>query len=175
MKYLMIVMLSVLMLSCGAAVNTDFEKGTDFTKYKTYNYYPGIDSGLNQLDDKRVKYALDSLLRSRGYTMSSTPDFVINFYAEEAISNSQSSIGIGVGGGGRNVGGGVSGGIPLGGPRLVQIFTLDFVDTAEDKLVWQAVSEAKYREKATPEQREAYYLAIIQKILNKYPPKSKRR
>ena len=173
MKYITLILVTMVLLSCGAAVSTDFTEGTDFSKYKTYNYYPDLESGLSQLDDKRIKSALDSLMQARGFAKSSTPDFLINFFARQELRDSRSSIGIGVGGGGRNAAGGISGGIPIGGTYINQILTLDFVDTAADNLIWQAVSDGKFREKATPKQKDTYYFTVIEKVLKKYPPKVK--
>ncbi len=170
MKYLLLFLIPVL-VSCGAAVSVDYEPTTNFSGYTTYNFYTDIESGLNELDNKRIMHAIDSLMVLKGFEKSDTPQILVNFYAKERVTNSRNTIGIGVGGGGRNVGVGVSGGIPIGGPQVEQEFTLDLVDKLIDLLVWQGVYEGKYPEKATPEQKESYYFGVIQKILQKYPPK----
>ena len=170
MKFLLIICLTVLLISCGATVNYDYDQNTNFSEYKTYNYYPNIESGLNELDEKRIMYVTDSLLGLRGFTKSDSPQIFVNFFARESVSNSRNTIGIGIGGGGRNVGGGISGGIPIGGAQVNQQLTLDFIDTAKDDLVWQAVSDSKYKERASPQQKEAHYVSVLQKILKQYPP-----
>ncbi|RDK84259.1 DUF4136 domain-containing protein [Marinirhabdus gelatinilytica] len=171
MKLLSVLLGSLLLLSCGATVGVDYDETTNFSQYNTYNFYPTIASGLNDLDDKRVMQLTDSLMQQRGFIKSETPQLYINFYAKESVSNSRNTIGIGVGGGGGNVGVGVSGGIPIGGRVVNQQFTMDFIDVLKDDLVWQAVADADYKEKASPAQKEAHYLAVIEKILKKYPPK----
>src|SRR5690606_3872136 len=98
MKSVFSILISVLLVSCGAAVAVDYDKQIDFSKFTTYNFYPNIDSGLNQLDDKRIMQITDSLLKQRGFSKSETPQLYINFYARERISNSRNTIGIGVGG-----------------------------------------------------------------------------
>ena len=173
MKFLPIFILSIVLVSCGATVAVDYDQQVDFSKYNSYNYFPTIDSGLNQLDDNRIIQITDSLLQQRGFVKNETPQLYINFYARERISPSQSSIGIGVGSGGGNVGVGVSGGIPIGGNVLNQQLTMDFIDTEKDDLVWQAVAEGEMKERATPQQKEVYYVSVIQKILAKYPPSNK--
>jgi len=170
MKFLLILCLILLLTSCGAIVNYDYDRNANFSEYKTYNYYPSVESGLSKLDEKRIMYATDSLLGLRGFTKSDSPQILINFFARESISNSQNTIGIGIGGGGRNVGGGIGGGIPIGGTQINQQLTLDFIDAAKDDLVWQAVSDSKFKEKASPKQKEAYYISVLQKILKEYPP-----
>ena len=161
------------LISCGTTVGIDYDEAIDFSKYTTYNYYPSVDSGLNELDDKRIMHVADSLLQLRGFTKSETPQLYINFYANESLSNSRNTIGIGVGSGGRNGGIGVSGGIPIGGSVVDQQFTIDFIDVSKDNLVWQAVADATYKEKATPQQKERHYVMVLRKILAKYPPNKK--
>lgn len=171
MKLLSILMISIILVSCGASVAVDYDKQVDFSKYNSYNYFPTIDSGLSELDDGRIKQITDSLLQERGFVKSDTPQLFINFYTRENLSSSRNTIGIGVGGSGRNVGVGVSGGIPIGGNVINQQLTLDFIDVQKDDLVWQAVAEGEMKERATPQQKEAYYISVIQKIFAKYPPK----
>lgn len=172
MKSLSVLALLIFLTSCGATVAVDYDKQVNFSTYNSYNYFPTIDSGLNDLDDKRIMKIADSLLQQRGFTKSETPQLYLNFYARENVSNSRSTLGIGVGGGG-NVGVGVSGGIPIGGRVLNQQLTLDFIDVEKDDLVWEAIAEGEMKERAAPEQKEAYYVSVIQKILAKYPPKNK--
>jgi Domain of unknown function (DUF4136) len=170
MKYLVSLLLCLLFISCGTTVGIDYDETTDFSQYQTYNFYPTIDSGLSDLDDKRIMQATDSLLQERGFVKSETPQLYVNFYARESISNSRNTIGIGVGGGGGNVGVGVSGGIPIGGRVVNQQLTVDFIDVAKDDLVWQAVADGEYKEKASPSQKETYYYDAVSKMLKKYPP-----
>ena len=173
MKFIYTVLVCALLASCGATVAVDYEKQTDFSVYKTYNYYPSINSGLSELDNKRIIKSTDSLLQTRGFKKSSSPQFYINFFAKEQLSNSRSSIGVGVGSGGRNGGFGISGGIPIGGKSVNQQFTIDFIDVQKDDLFWQAIVDGNYKEKASPLQKEKYYFTIIEKALKKYPPKTK--
>ena len=172
MKSFLLFAFSILLLSCGPTLYIDFEKSQDFSEFTTYQFYPDIDSGLNELDDKRVMAAIDSVLQQRGFTKTDSNRFYINFYASESIGNSRNTIGIGVGGGGGNVGVGVSGGIPIGGKVIRQQLTVDFVDAQKDQsLVWQAVVEGELKEKASPQQKERYYYSVIEKTLRKFPPK----
>ncbi len=161
----------MLLFSCGATVAVDYDRQVDFSKYNSYNYFPTIDSGLNQLDDGRIMKITDNLMQQRGFVKSETPQIYVNFYARESISNSRNTIDIGIGSGGGNVGVGVSGGIPIGGNVLSQQLTLDFIDVEKDDLIWQAVAEGEMKERVTPQQKEVYYISVLQKILAKYPPK----
>jgi len=173
MKLLAIIAATLFLVSCGATVAVDYDQKVDFSIYNSYDFYPNIDSGLSELDNARIIQITDSLLQNRGFIKNETPQLYINFYARESVSASRNTIGIGIGSGGGNVGVGVSGGIPIGGRIVNQQLTVDFIDVEKDDLVWQAQADGEMKERSTPQQKEAYYIAVIQKILKKYPPKRK--
>jgi hypothetical protein len=171
MRNIFFLLLGSLLLSCGATVGVDYDEAIDFSTYTTYDFYPSIDSGLSDLDDKRVMKVADSLLQERGFVKSETPQLYVNFFANEYLSDSANTLGIGIGGGGGNVGVGAGGGIPIGGRVINQQLTFDFIDVAKDDLVWQAVAEDEYKEKASPAKKARYYWGLLAKILKEYPPK----
>lgn len=171
MRYLSLIVVLFLVSCAPIRVNYDYETATDFTTYKTYNYYANIQSGLNELDNNRLMNALDEELQSKGLTLSETPDFFIDIKSDEFQEATRSSVGVGLGGGGRNVGGGVSIGIPVGQSNLNRQIIIDFVDENGVGLFWQAVSEDSFNPNAKPDKREAKFKAIVVKILENYPPK----
>lgn len=173
MKFYSIIFCALLLVSCGASVAVDYDKKIDFSTYNSYDFYSSIDSGLSELDDKRIMQITDSLLQIKGMVRSDVPQLYINFFASENISASRNTLGIGIGSSGGNVGIGVSGGIPIGGRVVNQQLTLDFIDAQKDDLVWQAVAEGEMKERATPQQKEEYYISVLEKILKKYPPRKK--
>ncbi len=170
MKHFLLLVATAILISCGATVNYDYDTKTDFSAYKTYGFYPGIDSGLSELDNIRVMKTTDSVLQLRGFVKSENPDFLINFFAKEFITQSSTSIGFGVGGGGHNGGVGVSGGVPVGGDEINQALTVDFIDNKADNLIWQAVGSDELKVKASPSQKDAYYFKLISKIMTGFPP-----
>lgn len=173
MKKFLYLFLLVSLASCNAIrVTYDYEKTADFSNYKTYNYYSDIDSGMSELDNKRLFNALDAALQAKGLTLSETPDFFIDIQTAQYQSANQSSVGVGLGGGGGNVGGGVSVGIPVGQASVNRQIVFEFVDEDGIGLFWQAVSDSGYNPKASPEVREAQFKAIVEKVLEGYPPKS---
>lgn len=172
MRYLVIFICTFVLKSCGAGVALDYDTENDFTQYSTYNFYPSLQTGLSELDENRILKITDSLLQEKGLRKSDNPQLLINFYSSEYISQSRNTIGIGVGSVGRNTSVGVSGGIPVGGNEVNQLLTVDIIDAARDALVWQAKYEGRFKERATPKQKESYYLSTLTKILQKYPPKT---
>ncbi len=162
---------ALLLFSCGSVrVNYDYDSQTDFTYYKTYDYFENMRTGLSELDTKRLIKLVDSIMRSRGITYSETPDFYIDIQSESYRSPNRNTVGVGVGGTGRNVGGGVSVGIPVGG-GLSREIVFDFVDAKRNDLFWQAVSESNYRENASPDQREAKLREVVIKVMEGFPPR----
>lgn len=171
MKLFKTLVLSLLLVSCGVTVNYDYDSKTDFSNYKTYNYFTDIESGLSELDFNRLVSALDKGMSAKGYTLSDDPDFYVDIKSTEFRNANTNNVGVGVGGGGRNVGGGISVGIPLNSNKLNRQIVLDFVDKDRTKLFWQAVSESAYNPNAKPEKREADFMTLVNKILSQYPPK----
>jgi hypothetical protein len=174
MRFLKITILTLLIVSCAPIrVTYDYEDSTNFQDYKTYQYFADMETGLSELDTNRLLDALDAKLASKGYSISKTPDFYIDIKSRAYQDPQRSSIGIGMGGSGGNVGGGVSLGIPIGQGNINRQITIDFVDHGKKQLFWQAVSESSLNPNATPEVKEQLFNALVEKVLSKYPPEKK--
>ncbi|RNC83481.1 MAG: DUF4136 domain-containing protein [Winogradskyella sp.] len=169
MKRSGLLILLMLLTSCGAYVNYDFEKNTDFSEYKTYNYFTDMNTGFSQLDNKRIMAAIDNKLKSLGFEKSENPSFNIDIQSAEVTNTSNSNVGVGIGGTGRNVGGGVSIGIPVGASRTTREISFEFVDDSKSGVFWQAITKISYIGN-TPEKREANFAKLIEKVFSKYPP-----
>jgi hypothetical protein len=165
MKNVYLLIAVIVLNSCSSIrVNYDYENTTNF---KTYN------TGMSALDTKRLIKALDDGLRSQGYTLSETPDFLIDIKSTDFQQQSNNNVGVGLAGGGGNAGGGLSIGIPIGQGQLSREIVFDFVDEKNDGLFWQAISESNYKPNASPEKREANFIALIEKVLEGFPPELK--
>lgn len=170
-KLLLLLGLSILISSCAAVrVNYDYERGTDFNVYKTYNYYGDMAMGMSELDSNRLLDALDSGMQSKGMSLSDSPDFLINIKSSTYQEASRSNMGVGLGGSGSNVGGGISIGIPVGQAKVNREIVFEFVDENKSGLFWQAISESSYQPNAKPEVKESQFKAIVEKVLSGYPP-----
>lgn len=162
----------VLLMSCSSSkVITDYDDKANFSSFKTYAFYEDVGKGLNELDVKRVTSIMKTELNTLGIQESETPDFFINIISKTTEATSNNSIGIGVGSGGRNGGFGISGGIPIGGKKLYEEFIVEFVNSENDTLFWEAILNSSIKEKRKPEEKELHFQEIIKNILAKYPPK----
>lgn len=172
MKNICLIGLLLLLFTCAPIhVNYDFDREINFSTYKTYNYFSNMNTGLSELDSKRFLEALDAKLATLGITFSETPNFYIDITSRTGQSAQQSSIGLGVGGTGNNVGGSVSMGIPIGQSNLNRQLTIEFVDKTNKQLFWQATSESSSKENTTPQVREHEIKLLVDKIFSAYPPK----
>jgi hypothetical protein len=173
MKFIKVFILVLCVTSCAPIyVNYDYEKRTDFSIYKSYNFYDDMKTGLSGLDEKRLLSILETKLNSMGFSKSETPNFLIDISSNEFQENQNSTVGVGVGGGGGRggLGGGLSIGIPLGQSNVNREIIIEFVDDSKTGLFWQAKSESTYNPKAKPLKREAKLKAIVDKVLAQYPP-----
>lgn len=109
-------------------------------------------------------------MQMKGILLSEEPDFLINIESRAFRVPQRSSVGVGVGGTGRNVGGGVSIGIPVGSSPIEREIIFDLIDSQKDLLFWQAVSESAFRENASPSNREHTLQEIVRKVFSKFPP-----
>ena len=162
------------LFSCSSIrVNYDYDPDTDFSGYRTYNYFTDMDTGLNNLDTNRLIDAIDSVMQQKGIKLSEEPEFLINIQSQSFYNPETSSVGVGVGGTGGNVGGGVSVGIPIGSRSLERELVFDFVDIEKNQLFWQCVSSSSYNENASPETKERKINEIVNKVFAQYPPAKK--
>lgn len=171
MKKILVLFLIVTISSCAPIyVNYDYERGADFNKYKTYNYYSDLETGLSELDTKRLLNVFDEQMQTKGFSLSETPDFYVNIVSSQYEAANRNAVGVGVGGGGRNVGGGISIGLPIGQPKMNREIVFEFIDENGIGLFWQAVSESGFNPNASPEKRELRLIKIVTKVLLGFPP-----
>ncbi|MGJ8743577.1 DUF4136 domain-containing protein [Polaribacter sp.] len=161
-----------LLMSCSSSkVLVDYDDQTNFSEYKTYNFFENTGESLNEFDKRRILSAIDIEMQNLGFEFADVPDFFIDFKSKISKVQNNNTIGIGVGSGGRNGGFGISGGIPIGGKKLNEEITIDFVTPKKEALFWQGILNTKIKEKRTPEEKEIIYGEIIRKILKEFPPK----
>lgn len=172
MRIFLYLLLIGLFSSCGSTyVDYDYDKNVDFSTFKTYAYDFERITGFSEFDEKRFTKAVDSVLESRGWSFSETPDVLIAAQSKDYETQSRNTLGVGIGSGGGNVGVGVSGGIPLGGREQHRELAVTIYEEESNSVIWEAFSESDLKVKATPEQKEVYFAKLASKIFKNYPSK----
>lgn len=162
-----------------AQVRSDYDKNTDFAKYKTYTFKgweKDSDQQLNDFDKERITDAFKSELVARGLTPSeSDPDVGITLYVVVAERTSRSAYtnyngGMGYGRSwGWGAGMGSSTTTYSERDYRVGTIVIDFYDEGTKGLVFQGTLQTEVQEKA--KKREKTIPKNIAKLMTKYPVK----
>ena len=172
MKAFRVLLLFLFLSGCTSPQSyIDYDEQVNFSAIRSYNIIPELKSGLSELDQERLLRSLEAGFKEEGLAVDSNPDILVNVYSEEFQQRSGNSLGIGIGGTGRNVGVGISGGSPLGGPETFLSLTFDIIDAEQNELIWQAVVESRFDKNASPEKRQVAFDRMVAKALEDFPPK----
>jgi Domain of unknown function (DUF4136) len=169
------VLLLFILSSCSSVtVYSDFDKGVDFSQYKTYAFHrKGIDKvQISEMDKKRILQAIDLELGKKGMTKSENPDLLINIFTKEReqIDVTQYNMGWGYGWrGGWNP-------YLWGGQNFVSTSTegtlyIDLIDAKKKELIWEGEGVGYLTQNRS--KKEAVINEFVAKILAQYPPTKK--
>lgn len=161
-------------------VTTDYDKTTDFSKYKTYTFegwQKDSDKILTPFDKDRIQSALKSEFDSRGMKLvDSNADVAITLYivVEDKTSTTAYTNYVG----GMNYGGRWGWGMGMGGASTTYsqddykqgTLVVDMYDEGSKQLAWQGVIQSVVQE--NPQKREKTIPKKIKKLMAKYPIKA---
>ncbi len=173
-KLLPVLLLFVLSACSSISVYSDFDKGADFSQYKTYAFHRrGIDKvPISEMDKKRILQAIDLELGKKGMTKSENPDLLINIYTKEREQVDVTQYNMGWGYGWRY------GWNPYlwGGQNFVSTSTegtlyIDLIDAKKKELIWEGEGVGYLTQNRS--QKEARINEFVAKILAQYPPNKK--
>ena len=134
------------MAAVAQSVETDYDRSFNLAGLKTYGFYeqvrePGDPLAESPLNDRRIRTALDSELRARGFGPSEQPDFLIAYFVttRPGLDIQDNRIGFGIFD-------------RLGGRIEVKQVTegtlvVLFVDPATRQEVWRGLASATIKEK----------------------------
>ncbi|CAM3845519.1 DUF4136 domain-containing protein [Flavobacterium cucumis] len=170
LKFLTALFLVVTFVSCSSVrVNADYDKKATFSNYNTYAYLKsGIDKAeISDLDKKRILYAIDEVMPTKGYIKSDNPDVFISIFTKERERvDVYNNVGFGWGWGWN----------PWWGMGYTNVTTtpegtlfIDIIDAKTKELIWQGEGTG-YLTKNT-EKKDARIKEFVSKILEQYPPK----
>ncbi len=185
LKRISFICMALLLTIAGSAFSQDvrynFDKDTDFSKFKTYEWVliKGA-TPVDDLTDKQIKEAVDAQLATKGLTKVEGVDgnLLIGYQAAVGSQQQFTSYSTGWGYGPGWYGGGWYGG--AGGMTTGQTSTiysgqlaLDMYDAANHDLVWRGVVSKTLDPKAKPEKRQKNLTKAVTKLFKDYPPKPK--
>ena len=185
MKRILFLSTLILFLAISSAFGQDvrynFDKDTNFSKFKTYKWVILKDAPTaNELVTKQLKDTVDAELATKGLTKvdDDTANLFIGYQAgvgqEKQFTSFNSDWGYG---GGWYRGGwyGPGGGMTTGSTSTIYVgqLALDMYDSANKDLVWRGVASKTLSPKAKPEKQEKNLNKAVAKLLKNYPPKLK--
>jgi hypothetical protein len=188
MKIILFVSVLGVLLSTTAAsaqdVRYNFDKDSDFSKFKTYKWVALKDAAkVNDLMDKQVKDALDAELATKGLTKvdDDSANLYIGYQAgvgeEKQFTSYSSDWGYGGGwyrGGWYGGAGGMSTTTGQTSTIYVGQLAVDMYDSAHHDLVWRGVASKTIDPKAKPEKQQKNLAKAVKKLLKNYPPPVKK-
>lgn len=151
-------------------VTYDYDKGTDFSKIKTYAWTRGLEL-QDDLNHRRIVAAVDSQLSAKGLTKvqpGSMADVYVA-YGAEFDRNLQ------VNGSSSDFGGPFMRANRTGSARVDEIVTgtlvVGMVDANSKTVVWRASATKDLDTNANPEKKEKNLNKAVKKMFEHYPPK----
>src|ERR1700756_2100648 len=184
-----VVMKTVLLLSAlgllltvrsafGQDVRYNFDRNTDFSKFKTYKWVPIKDAAkVSDLVDKQIKDAIDAELATKG--LSKVEGDNANLYVgyQPAVGEEKQFNSYSTGGGyGPGWGGGWYGGMgsttTTGSTSTIYKgqLAVDMYDSSGHDLVWRGLASKTIDPKAKPEKQQKNLAKAVKKLLKNYPP-----
>lgn len=175
--------LLVVSSALGQDVRYNFDKDTNFSKFKTYKWVIIKDaSTANDLVTKQLKDAVETELRTKGLTKTDddSANLFIGYQAgigqEKEFTSFSSGWGYGrgwYGGGWYGPGGGMS--TTTGSTSTIYVgqLVLDMYDSADHDLVWRGVASKTLDPKAKPDKQQKNLTKAVKKLLKNYPPAMK--
>ena len=171
MKKIVLLLVFAILYSCSSIrVYSDFDSSVDFSTYRSFAFLKeGVDQvEISDLDKRRILKAIDTVLVNKGYVKSEQPDLLISIHTqakEKVYINSSAGWGWGWGWN------------PWfwGGPQTQTVSTrtegtlyIDFIDAANNQLVWQGIGKGGIRENL--KDRDQRIATFVGEILRHYPP-----
>jgi hypothetical protein len=162
-------------------VRYNFDKNTDFSKFRTYRWVIIKDAPTaNDLVTKQVREAVENELATKGLTKidDDSANLFIGYQAGVSQEKEFTSFNSNWGYGGGWYGGGwygPGGGMTTGSTSTIYVgqLAVDMYDSANHDLVWRGVASKTLDPKAKPEKQQKNMAKAVKKLLKNYPPVAK--
>lgn len=183
MFFSMVMILIAASSAGGQDVRYNFDKNSDFSKFKTYKWVTLKDAAKpNDLIDKQIIAAVDAELATKGLSKvdGDNADLYIGYQVgigqEKEFTSYSSDWGYGGGwyrGGWYGGAGGMSTTTGQTSTIYVGQLALDMYDSANHDLVWRGVVSKTLDPKAKPDKQQKNLKKAVAKLLKNYPPGKK--
>ena len=154
-------------------VTYDFDKATDFAKFKTYTWVRGTNLS-DQLNHQRIVNAVDVQLSAKGLTKvesSANPDMLVAYHA--SFDKDLQINGFSSGWGGYRIGG-TRTGTARAEEILIGTLVVDMVNAQTKTIVWRGTATKEVDVNAKPDARDKNINKAADKLFKNYPPKPAR-
>lgn len=171
-KYIYLFMVAFATACSPIKVTYDYDKNTDFNKFKTYSYTEeSTKLPIGDLNRDRLMRAVDAELTARGLSKSDSPDALIdlNVKAKERTEATATTSGGGMYRGRYGYGGGFSTTNIDYNTYVDGTLFINLIDKVAEKVVWQGRGTKTLDENASPEKKEANINTAVKMIFAKYP------
>jgi hypothetical protein len=175
------VLLTIASTALGQDVRYNFDKESDFAKFKTYKWVAL--KGANPVDDitdKQIKDAVDAQLATKGLSKvdGDNADLFVGYQTaigtEKQFTSYDTGWGAGPGYGRGWYGGG--GGMTTGQTSTIYTgqLAVDMYNPTGHTLIWRGVVSKTLDPKAKPEKRQKNLTKALTKLFKNYPPQVKK-
>ena len=161
----LIILTGIFFVGCATiSVNQDYDPAYDFSKLKTYGFIPiTSEAGIDQLNADRLGEAIKTNLTAKGFTLDEKADFGVALFFTKSTKTDITT----TGGYGYGYGYGYRG---YGGYTDVYQYdegtlVVDFIDMAENKLIWRGIGSGVMSDNPSVEERTANINYAISEIL----------
>jgi hypothetical protein len=173
----------IVLLGCTSSsvvVNSDYDPSANFLGYQTYGWLatPTESTGDPRLNspllDARIRNAVETQLKAKGYTKANTgsPDILVNYHVMVRGALDIRTINDVYGYGPRHLRGWGAAGSTTHVRQVEEgTLLLDFLDPATQNLLWRGTAKGFVEPSLHPTEREKRIQDIIKRILDQFPPK----
>ena len=174
-----ILLVALVLVSCSPSirVNSDWSPDVDWESFATFAWLPdaqsdGAGPATDQITDRRIRAAVDSVLTDRGLRkVSSGSDLMVGYQVTTRTSVSYSTTATSWGRGGW---GGWSGGMTT--MRTVPVYSqsgtllISVYETKDKSLVWHGSGQTDLRTVTDPQERQRRISNVVARTLETLPP-----
>ena len=164
--------LAALALSSAARaqdVSYDFDRGADFTRFKTYAWTRGTPVG-DELNHKRIVASVDGKLAAKGMTrveLGANPDLLVTYHAkfDKSLKVTGFTSGMGYRWGASRSGSARADEVTVG------TLIVDLIEPKAGSIVWRGIANKDVDLTENPEKRDKNINKATEKLFKNYPPK----